>query len=622
MSLIVSHFAMRALVLRPGDPIREGKPMPADVRIDPPYWWAGMNNPQLQLMIHGKGIGDCNFNLIGPETVTVDSIVKPENENYMFVYLNIAPETEPCTLQLQFTHRDWERYMAFSFELKARKQREWNTFSSADVMYLLMPDRFAQGPMEGDGTEGLNYPIGEDRDNPNGRHGGNLSGIEQHLNYIDDLGMTAIWLTPVLENDMPGGSYHGYATTDYYRVDPRFGTNDDYFRLISKAHEKGLKVVMDMIFNHSGIGHPWIKDMPMKDWYNHPDGDVTTNFRLSTVNDPYASRYDYDRTVNGWFVRSMPDLNQRNPHLRRYLAQNSIWWIEAAQIDGIRMDTYPYADFESMADWLRQLEEEFPSFNVVGECWYGDVSGTAYWQRGSRLHAGADSRLRTVMDFPTMIAAPKAFTEETTRLEGLNHIYNRLSLDYLYEDPMRVLTFLDNHDSDRFLREEPTDLGSWKQAITWLLTTRGIPQVYYGTELLMNGSKEGSDGFVRRDMPGGWAGDATDAFSAEGRTPLQQEAWDFMSRLAQWRRGNDVIAQGSLIHFMPENGLYVYQRAYDGKKVTVMMNGTSEELEIDMSQYAEIITPGEVMHDVISDEQVEITPTMSFSPRAICVLEH
>lgn len=619
MTILMAQFAANALVLRPGDRIVDTGP--GKINVDPPYWWAGMNNPSLQLCISANNIRRANIDLEGPETVKIDSIVQADSPDYIFVYLNIAPETEPCTIHLRLTHHDWERYYVIPFELKERGEREWEPFSSSDVMYLLMPDRFAQGEMEGDGTTGLNYPIAPDRDDPNGRHGGNLRGIEEHLNYIDSLGVTAIWLTPVLENDMPGGSYHGYATTNYYRVDPRFGTNDDYFRLIRKCHEKGIKVVMDMIFNHSGVAHPWMEKMPFKDWYNHPEGDVMTNFRLSTANDPYVSKYDYDRTVNGWFVPSMPDLNQRNPHLHRYLTQNSIWWIEAAQIDGIRMDTYAYVDFDSMSEWLRELEVEFPSFNVVGECWYGDASGTAYWQRGSRLNTSGDSRLRTVMDFPTMVMATKVFNEETTRLTGLNHIYNRLSLDYLYEDPSRVLTFLDNHDSDRFLLEEPTDLGVWKQAIAWLLTTRGIPQVYYGTELLMHGSKEGSDGYIRKDMPGGWKGDPINAFTPEGRTELQNEAWDFFSRIANWRRGNDIIAHGSLLHFMPENGLYVYERKYDGKHVVVMMNGTSEELEIDMSMYGEIISSGETYHDVISGEQVLITPTMTFSPRAVCILE-
>ena len=485
-----------------------------------------------------------------------------------------------------------------------------------------MPDRFANGNTANDDDATLNHPVKSDRENPNGRHGGDIEGITKHLGYIDSLGVTAIWLTPVLENDMPGGSYHGYATTNYYKIDPRFGTNDDYCNMIAEAHKRGLKVVMDMIFNHSGVCHKWMTDMPSKDWYNHTDGSVLTNFRLSTANDPYRSDYDYDRTTNGWFVPAMPDLNQRNPHLLRYLTQSSIWWIEYAGIDGIRMDTHPYADPEGMSKWLAAVLNEYPDYNIVGECWYGEAAGTAFWQKGSRLNTtGIDSNLPTVMDFPTMMLARDAFKTQSTRLTGLNAIYDRLALDYLYEDPQHVLTMLDNHDSDRFLLEMPENLGWWKQAFAFMLTTRGIPQMYYGDELLMHGSKEGSDGFVRRDMLGGFPGDKVNAFVDAGRTDMQREAWNFISRLANWRRGNEVISKGSLKHFMPENGVYVYQRSYKGKRVVVMMNGTDSENVIDGTIYREIMPEGTTLTDILSGEKVTIAREMRLPARALYILE-
>ena len=580
---------------------------------EPAFWWTGMKDKTVQVMINGDGVRDA-LPEINREGVRLDS------PNYLLLYLNIGSDAVPGKFPITLVNG--KKKTRIEYELRARGAKQYTPFSSADLLYLLMPDRFANGNTANDDDATLNHPVKSDRENPNGRHGGDIEGITKHLGYIDSLGVTAIWLTPVLENDMPGGSYHGYATTNYYKIDPRFGTNDDYCNMIAEAHKRGLKVVMDMIFNHSGVCHKWMTDMPSKDWYNHTDGSVLTNFRLSTANDPYRSDYDYDRTTNGWFVPAMPDLNQRNPHLLRYLTQSSIWWIEYAGIDGIRMDTHPYADPEGMSKWLAAVLNEYPDYNIVGECWYGEAAGTAFWQKGSRLNTtGIDSNLPTVMDFPTMMLARDAFKTQSTRLTGLNAIYDRLALDYLYEDPQHVLTMLDNHDSDRFLLEMPENLGWWKQAFAFMLTTRGIPQMYYGDELLMHGSKEGSDGFVRRDMPGGFPGDKVNAFVDAGRTDMQREAWNFISRLANWRRGNEVISKGSLKHFMPENGVYVYERSYKGKRVVVMMNGTDSENVIDGTIYREIMPEGTTLTDILSGEKITIAREMRLPARALYILE-
>ena len=578
-----------------------------------------MKDKTVQVMINGDGVRDA-LPEINREGVRLDSVVRLDSPNYLLLYLNIGSDAVPGKFPITLVNG--KKKTRIEYELRARGAKQYTPFSSADLLYLLMPDRFANGNTANDDDATLNHPVKSDRENPNGRHGGDIEGITKHLGYIDSLGVTAIWLTPVLENDMPGGSYHGYATTNYYKIDPRFGTNDDYCNMIAEAHKRGLKVVMDMIFNHSGVCHKWMTDMPSKDWYNHTDGSVLTNFRLSTANDPYRSDYDYDRTTNGWFVPAMPDLNQRNPHLLRYLTQSSIWWIEYAGIDGIRMDTHPYADPEGMSKWLAAVLNEYPDYNIVGECWYGEAAGTAFWQKGSRLNTtGIDSNLPTVMDFPTMMLARDAFKTQSTRLTGLNAIYDRLALDYLYEDPQHVLTMLDNHDSDRFLLEMPENLGWWKQAFAFMLTTRGIPQMYYGDELLMHGSKEGSDGFVRRDMPGGFPGDKVNAFVDAGRTDMQREAWNFISRLANWRRGNEVISKGSLKHFMPENGVYVYQRSYKGKRVVVMMNGTDSENVIDGTIYREIMPEGTTLTDILSGEKITIAREMRLPARALYILE-
>lgn len=581
-----------------------------------------MANDTLQVMLTGENIADARLEVNYPGVKVVGE-PRLDSPNYKILYLTIAPDTKPGEMPLKLQLGKRTQTLKYPLRPRDRKAEDYKGFSAEDVLYLLMPDRFAQGKSKtADKPEGLEFETQNNREHPSARHGGNIQGIRDHLDYLDSLGVTAIWSCPVLENDMPGGSYHGYATTDYYRIDPRFGTNEDWNGLIADAHKRGMKVVMDMIFNHSGSNHPWMKDMPTKDWYNHPEGDVMTNFRLSTVHDPYVSDYDKDATVNGWFVASMPDLNQRNPHLMKYLIQNSIWWIESSKIDGIRMDTYPYADMDAMAQWVADVLREYPNFNIVGECWYGNEAGGAYWQRGNKMNP-KETNLPTVMDFKLNIDGQKMFVEETTPWTGLNYVYDHLALDYLYPDPQHILTFLDNHDTDRFLLEEAEDLGAWKQAITFLLTSRGIPQLYYGTEVLMNGTKKISDGNIRLDMPGGFPGDAVNVFTAEGRTPMQNEAWDFLSKLLQWRKGaaNEVIAHGSLKHFMPQNCLYVYERKLGDKQVVVLMNGTNSELTTKMNRTVEVLPYGTTMTDLISGQPVTITEEMSFAPRQVMVLQ-
>ncbi len=594
-------------------------------RIDPPYWWAGMQQDTLQLMVYGTGIGNAVASVDYPG-VTVAEQVACDSPNYTLLYLNVSDAAQPGTLKITFS--DGKKKTVMPYTLKERTPGGAAGFDASDVLYLIMPDRFARGaasPSDAQRSRGLKNPVGVDRANHNARHGGDISGIREHLDYVDSLGVTAVWVNPVLENDMHGGSYHGYATTDYYRVDPRFGTNDDWSALVSDAHARGIKVVMDMIFNHCGSDHPWMNDLPMKDWINRVDKYAQTNHRLSTAYDPYASKYDRDLTVEGWFCEQMPDLNQLNPHMLTYLIQNSIFWIEDSKIDGIRMDTHPYADIASMAKWIAAVEREYPEFNIVGECWFANEGAEAFWQRGgARGHSTApDSNLPTVMDFHYTIKGREAFGTHTTNWGGgLFDLYDHLSLDYLFPDPQHILTFLDNHDTDRFLLEEPDSLDSWKQAVAYLLTSRGIPQIYYGTEILMNGTRaDGGDGNVRRDFPGGFDGDTVNAFTAAGRTTKQNEAWDYLSRLLHWRRGNKVISEGSLKHFAPNEGLYVYQRALDGRTATVMLNGTDAPTTVDMTRYEEIFPIGSTFTDVITGNPVTVTPEMTFPARATLILQ-
>lgn len=616
----MKRFSLLAAALMAGASLFGAKKAPMVTNVEPPYWWVGMANDTLQVMLTGPDIAQASAE-VDYSGVKLDRQVSLDSPNYKLLYFTIAPDTKPGKMPIRLNLNG--RKHTLDYELKARdmKGEDYEGFSAADVLYLLMPDRFAQG--DAVAATDLEYNDAPDRTQPSTRHGGNLKGIADRLDYLDSLGITAIWSCPVLENDMPGGSYHGYATTDYYRIDPRFGTNADWQELIAQAHKRGIKVVMDMIFNHSGSNHPWMKDMPSKDWYNHPEGNELTNFRLSTIHDPYVSDYDLDHTVNGWFVSAMPDLNQKNPHLMKYLIQNSIWWIESSKINGIRMDTYPYADMQGMAQWAADVLKEYPNFNIVGECWYGNEAGPAFWQSGSKINP-VETNLPTVMDFKYNIDREKMFFEETDPWNGLNHVYDHLALDYLYPDPQHILTFLDNHDTDRFLPEMPDSLGVWKQALAFLLTSRGIPQLYYGTELLMNGTKKISDGYIRLDMPGGFPGDKVDAFTREGRTDMQNEAWDYLSRLLQWRRGeaNDVIAKGTLKHFMPQNGIYAYERRLGDKQVVVLLNGQSEPNTVTMERTLEILPYGTTMRDLVSGKDVTITEEMTFAPRQVMILQN
>ena len=599
-------------------------------RIDPTDWFVGMKDPTVQLMVYGPGIRDAEVHVDGAQ---IDSVVRLDSPNYLLVYLNLKG-VKAGELPIAFCRPGTDDKTIIKYQLKEREKAgdERVGFSIEDVLYLLMPDRFAQGPNHPAQVPGMNA-YEENREEPSLRHGGDLEGIRSHLDYFTDLGVTALWFTPILENNSPddgtASTYHGYATTDYYRVDPRFGSNQQYRQLIDEAHAKGLKVVMDMIFNHCGFEHPWVADLPSKDWLNidaslnlpgkegvntfqdknNPSiiketapslqgragggsgSFIQTSYKLTPVKDPYASEVDKAETVDGWFVPTMPDLNHRNPHVMQYLIQNSIWWIETAGIDGIRMDTYPYADAEGMARWMQTLDEEYPNFNVVGETWVTEPPYTAAWQKGSRL-SERNSYLKTVMDFSFFDKLAKAKNEETDGwFDGYNRLYNNFVYDFLYEDPSHVMAFVDNHDTDRFLgtAQGPHRVAKLKQALALLLTAPRIPQLYYGTEILMDGTKEVTDGLVRCDFPGGFPGDEQDCFTAEGRTADQQAMFQWLSSLLHWRQGNETITRGYTTQFCPWKGVYVMARRWHRNTVITVINGTSEPATLEVARFAELL---------------------------------
>ncbi len=588
--------------------------------VDPAFWWAGMKNPELQILIHGDNVAKSDVTITS-KTARLKEVVKLESPNYLILYLDVSdaqPEKFDVVLQ------QGKDKKVVPYELKQRKQGSADRvgFNSSDVLYLIMPDRFANGDPSNDVIPGMKEAK-VDRDGQYARHGGDFKGISNHIDYIHDLGITAIWFNPVLENDMPEGSYHGYATTDYYKVDRRFGSNQEFVDLVDKAHAKGMKIVMDMIFNHCGSEHFFFTDRPSKDWFNYPEKYVQTSYKTTTQHDPYVSAADKKLAIDGWFVESMPDLNQRNRHVAKYLIQNSIWWIEYSGLDGIRQDTHPYADFDMMSRWCKEVTEEYPDFNIVGETWLNNNAAIAFWQKDSKLAAPRNSNLRCVMDFPLHGVMDKAFDEETTWDLGMSCIYEYLGQDFIYENPHELLIFLDNHDTSRFYRniEQTSNLNRYKQALAFLFTTRGIPEIYYGTEILMAADKSEGDGYLRRDFPGGWAGDQVNAFSANGRTAAQNEAFDYMRKLLNWRKGNEAIAKGTLKHFAPTNGVYVYERKYNGKSVVVMLSGSDSEKTIDLSFYKEIL-PKNQAKDIISGNTVNLSETsLTISPRSALILE-
>ena len=590
-------------------------------RVEPTNWYAGMTNPSLQLMVYGKGIKQANVST-DYAGVKVDSVVRLDSPDYLLVYLNLQG-AQPGTMKLNFEQGGKKKQVNYEIKHRDMPGEARQGFTNADVLYMLMPDRFADGNVKNNVVKGM-LDQRCVRTEPSLRHGGDLEGIRQHLDYFNELGVTTLWFTPVLENDMPSGgghsSYHGYATTDYYKVDPRFGTNEDYRRLVDEAHQKGLKVVMDMIFNHCGSSHPWQINPPASDWFNQPNYGLQTSFKLTPCVDPYASEIDKRETEEGWFVSSMPDLNQNNPHVATYLIQNSIWWVETVGINGIRMDTYPYAYAAPMARWMKQLNEEYPNFNTVGETWVTQPAYTAAWQKDSRL-VKQNSNLKTVMDF-AFYEAMDSCKHETTDdwWRGFNRVYNTFVYDYLYTDVNHVMAFIENHDTDRFLGEGK-DVNRLKQGLALLLTIKRIPQLYYGTEVLMNGVKKVTDGNVRKDFMGGFPGDERNCFTADGRTAAENEMFGWLSRLLHWRKGNDVIVNGTQTQFCPHNGVYVIARRHEGKTVMLMLNGLDKENKVDVKRYAELIGTTAEASNVLTGEKINLTTDIPIPTHGTLLIE-
>ena len=594
-------------------------------KVEPPYWWVDMNNDQLELLIYGKEIAQFTAS-VDNKNIQITDIRKTENSNYLFLNLNLSKATSG-KFNINFSKKGKRTDFFVPYELKERTQdsKLLEGFNSSDAIYLITPDRFANSDVSNDIVKTMNEKT-LDRNDDYGRHGGDIKGITDHLDYIDEMGFTAIWPTPLLTNDMKESSYHGYAMTDFYEVDPRFGTLEDYIELSKSAKNKGIKLIMDQVANHIGGEHWWMKDLPAKDWVNYQEdflknNIVTTNHRRTTNQDSYASVKDRDLMSEGWFVSTMPDLNQRNPLLAKYLIQNSIWWIETLHLGGIRQDTYPYPDKEFMADWAGAIMKEYPNFSIVGEEWSTNPLLVGYWQQGANNKDGFESNLTSTMDFPMQKSLVEALNEAESWDKGLVKMYEGLANDFAYAHPEKLMLFPDNHDMDRIFTQLKENVVNTKMALGYMLTLPRIPQLYYGTEILMqNSAKPGDHGLIRTDFPGGWKDDLINAFTGEGLTSEQAEMQLFLKKVLNYRKNSEAIHTGKTIHFAPENGVYVLFRIKNDEIFTVLLNKNEQPISLNLSRFDETGLSGKHVKNIITGETFIFENNLQINSKGVLLL--
>ena len=615
-------------------------------RVEPPHWWIGMKDNSLQLLVYDEGIGNYS-----PEItyagVSISETHTARSSNYLFIDLTISDQAQAGKFDIVFNDGNGNE-KTHTYELKDREKSsdDYLGFDSSDAIFLVTPDRFANGDVSNDTFQELNEKT-IDRTDDYARHGGDIRGIIDHLDYIADMGFTAIWSMPLIINDMHEGSYHGYAMTDLYQIDPRFGSNEEYIELSQKAKEKGIKLIMDQIANHCGLEHWWMKDLPFEDWVNYqadfeklpvpveemrkPNGEydwdrlnqyfTNSNHRRTTNQDNYASEYDRKGNNEGWFVPFMPDLNQRNPFMAKYLIQNSIWWIETADLGGIRQDTYPYPDKNFMSDWAGAIMNEYPNFNIVGEEWSYNPLLIAYWQDGNDNKDGYDSNLPSTMDFAMQATITAGIKENESWDKGLVKIYEGLANDFAYESPKDILIFPDNHDMSRIFTQMDGNIVNTKMALATHIVLPRILQIYYGTEILMDDlEKPGDHGLIRTDFPGGWPGDEVNAFTGEGLTAEQKDMQTFLSTLLNYRKSSKAIHEGKTVHFSPFLGTYFIFRQYEDETVVVMLHKNEEPLTIDLKRYSEMGIDGKTLKNVITGEAFEWNDAITFDSKGVTIL--
>jgi glycosidase len=588
-------------------------------RVEPMFWWVGMKNPKLQLIVHGDKIADRTVKLSYPG-VKLTQVHKVENPNYLFLDLDISAAAKSGAFTISFV-KGGSANLQYKYELKQRDHspNRAQGVTNKDLIYLIMPDRFSNGDPSNDSVAGMKE-LKVDRKELYARHGGDIQGVMNHLDYLKDLGITTVWLTPEITNDMPHASYHGYAVTDHYYVDPRFGTNALYKAFVDKCHAMGLKVIKDLVHNHSGINDYFIKDMPMKSWVHQWPKYTNSNFRDAAVMDPHGSAIDKKIMLDGWFDHSMADMNENNPYVQNYLTQNHIWWVEYAGVDGFRLDTYPYNDAEYMADWARKVKAEFPHLSIYGETLVWSVANQAYFTQGNTVNRGFNTDLPGVVDSQVKDALAEALNGREGWTDGVNRLYLVLSQDFLYQDPTRNVVFLDNHDMSRFYSVVGEDFNKYKAGMALLLTTRGIPQMYYGDEILMKGISN-PDGLVRSDFPGGWAGDKLDKFKNEGRTDSERMAFNYVRTLANYRKATPALQIGKLMQYIPQKGIYVYFRYDAAKTVMIIYNGESKAQSLETDRFTERTAGFSKAINVITNENISDIKSITIPGKTTLVLE-
>jgi len=593
--------------------------LPALERIEPANWWVGMKNNKLQLIVHGNQIANRNVSINYPG-VTLLKTNKVENPNYLFLDVEISASTQSGIFPIRFEKKGGKAIVS-NYELKARnvKQVKAQGVTTKDLVYLIMPDRFANGDNTNDIVKGMTETT-LNRDSMYLRHGGDIQGIINNLDYLQDLGVTALWINPLLTNNQPKTSYHGYANTENYRIDPRYGTNELYKKLIDELHRRGMKMVKDLVHNHVGSNHWTVLDLPAKDWLNQWPTFTRTTYREQTHFDPYASAADKKQMVNGWFDFHMPDPNQQNPYVRNYITQSHIWWVEYAGVDAFRLDTYAYNDLDYMAEWAKDIKAEYPNLNSFGETWVQGVPSQSYFTEGNVVNQGYDSGLDGVTDFQALWAVNEALNGKLGWTDGVVRLYNTLTYDYQYKDATKNIVFLDNHDLNRFYSVVNEDFSKYKSGIAWVLTTRGIPQFYYGNEILMTGTTT-PDGKVRLDFKGGWPEDKVNKFTAAGRTEKENEAFNYVRKLATYRKNNEVLQTGKMMQFVPQDGVYVYFRYNADKTVMMLMNGEEKEVAVSTARFAERTSGFTQAVNVATDEVLADMSQIKIPAKTTLVLE-
>ena len=588
-------------------------------KVEPPFWWSDMNLSEVQIMFYGKNIAQNEVSV--SNGLTIKSIQKTENPNYLFVTIDTK---NIMAQEFVFTFKNGKKSFTQNYAVKERRENSKyrKSYDSSDVIYLIMPDRFANGNPNNDNSKSTKEIA--NRSLPGGRHGGDIEGLIKNLDYIKELGATAVWPTPLCEDNDDNYSYHGYGQSDVYKIDPRYGTNEEYVKLSAALHQRGMKNIMDYVTNHWGWKHWMYNDLPTYNWIHQFPGYSQSNYRMTTQFDKNASKVDTKQCMDGWFVPSMPDLNQSNPLVLNYLTQNAIWWIEYADLDGFRVDTYSYNDKEGISKWTKAITDEYPHFNIVGEVWMHDQAQMSYWQKDSKIGAiqSYNSNLPSVMDFTLHDAIGNVFNEDRQSWDrGMIQVYDNFANDFLYPNPNNLLVFAENHDTGRFNEIYKSDFKKYQMAMTLIATVRGIPQLYYGSEIGMKGDKGKGDADIRRDFPGGWNGDANNAFTKQGRTAEQQKFFEFSSKLFTWRKSKEVIHSGKTTHYVPDNNVYVYFRYNEKETVMLIINNNSEKQTLKTNRFKESIQNLKSGKEVLSGTTFDLNNTIEIEGKSALILE-